>query len=82
VLDIIFDPETRNPGEKPIKWMLIDAAIVAAIAALARLPEHLPTVVDIYVAVKVFLYTFFLQLSIERGIKPHIKHTKRGENED
>lgn len=76
LLDVLFDPCSRNPGEKSVKWMIIDALIIAAIAAVARLPETIPTIEDIYVIVKTFLYSFLLQLAVERGVKPHIKKVK------
>jgi len=70
VLDIAYDPPTRNPG-KPLKWIVIDSLIVAGIVFLAVLPgNRLPTPLDLYIALKAFLYTFLAQLAIERGIKP------------
>jgi hypothetical protein len=74
VLDILYDPPSRNPGEKPLVWMLIDSAIVAAIAFVAALPAgRTPTLEDLYVAVRAFLYVFLVQLAIERGVKPTVK---------
>ena len=67
----MYDPPERNPG-KPLKWILIDSAIIAGIAALAVLPsDRPPNLVDLYVALKAFLYSFLVQLAIERGIKPY-----------
>ena len=72
VLDFAYDPPDRNPG-KPLKWILIDSAIIAGIAALAALPsDRLPGIVELYVALKAFAYAFLTQLAIERGIKPYI----------
>ena len=69
VLDIVYDPPVRNPG-KPLRWIIIDSLIIAGIAFLSSLPENrLPTVLDMYVAVKAFVYSFLLQLVVERGIK-------------
>jgi hypothetical protein len=80
LLDVLFDPPSRNPGEKPLKWMLIDSAIVAGIAFVAALPAtRTPTLDDLYFAVRAFLYMFLAQLAIERGIKPIVK--KRGSKE-
>lgn len=74
MLDILFDPPGRNPGKKPLKWMLIDSAIVAGIAFVAALPSaRVPTPEDIYIALRAFLYTFLVQLAIERGVKPKVK---------
>ena len=74
MLDLLYDPPSRNPGEKPFKWMLIDSAIVAAIAFIATLPAtRIPTLDDFYFAVRAFFYTFLAQLAIERGIKPIVK---------
>jgi hypothetical protein len=74
MLDILYDPPERNPGEKPLKWMLIDSAIVAGIAFVAALPAaRVPTLEDLYLAVRAFFYMFLVQLAIERGIKPIVK---------
>jgi len=81
VLDILYDPPNRNPGEKPLEWILIDSAIVAAIAFVAALPAaRTPTLEDLYVALRAFLYVFLVQLAVERGIKPAIKKNKSREN--
>jgi hypothetical protein len=61
--------------------MLIDSAIVAAIAFIATLPAtRTPTLDDLYFAVRAFLYMFLVQLAVERGIKPAIKKSKNKEN--
>jgi hypothetical protein len=74
LLDVLFDPPGRNPGEKPLKWMLIDSAIVAGIAFIATLPAtRTPALDDLYFALRAFLYMFLVQLAIERGIKPIVK---------
>jgi len=56
-------------------WIVIDSLIIAGIAFVvafvAALPgDRLPTLFDIYVAVKAFLYSFMIQLAVERGLKP------------
>jgi len=78
VLDIAYDPPHRNPG-KPLKWILIDSLIVAVIAFVSLLPSsRLPTVLDLYVALKAFIYTFVLQIAVERRIKPYYYYRKKG----
>jgi len=52
-------------------WIVVDSLIIAGIAFVAALPgDRLPTLFDIYVAVKAFLYSFLIQLAVERGLKP------------
>jgi len=69
MIDIVYDPPTRNKV-KPLRWIVIDSMIIAGIAFLATLPvDRLPTVFDIYIAVKAFLYSFLMQLAVERGLK-------------
>jgi predicted phosphoribosyltransferase len=81
VLDVLYDPPGRNPGEKPLKWILIDSAIVAGIAFVAALPAaRTPTPEDIYVALRAFLYTLLVQLAVERGVKPVVKKREGGES--
>lgn len=75
MLDICYDPpeRERNPG-KPWKWMLIDSAVIAGIAFVASLPgDRLPSVLDLYIALKAFIYSFLMQLAVERGIKPRVR---------
>jgi len=72
LLDFAYDPPERNPG-KPFKWILIDSAIIAGIAFVAALPsDRLPSALDIYVAVKAFVYSLLVQLAVERGLKPRL----------
>lgn len=55
-----------------MKWILIDSLIIAGIAFVSSLPgDRLPTLYDIYVAVKAFLYSFLIQFMAEKGIKPY-----------
>ena len=75
-MDIGYDPEGRNPGKKPIVWMLIDSAIIAGIAMMAVLPEHIPTATEVWIAVKTFIYAFLVQLAIERGLKKWIRRRR------
>lgn len=71
VLDMVYNPPTRNPG-KPWKWIIIDSLIVAGIAFVSALPTaRMPTLTDLYVAVKAFVYTFLVQTALEKGIKPY-----------
>jgi hypothetical protein len=78
VLDFAYDPPERNPG-KPLKWILIDSAIIAGIAFVAALPaDRLPSLLDLYVALRAFLYSLLLQLAVERGLKPRIQSNRNG----
>ena len=81
MLDFFYDPPERNPG-KPWKWILADSAIIAGIAFLSTLPaDRLPNVLDLYLAVKAFIYAFLIQLAVERGLKPRISK-RRSNNEE
>jgi len=71
-----YDPPERNPG-KPLLWIIIDSLIIAMIAFLAALPAHLPTIADLYVALKGFFISFFVQLVVEKGVKPYSDKGKR-----
>ena len=78
MLDFTYDPPARSRG-KPFKWILIDSLIIAGIAFVATLPQaRMPTAEDIYFAVRAFLYSFLLQLAIERGIKRYVKTNNSG----
>ena len=83
MLDIAYDPpknEEQQRQPKPFVWILIDSIIIASIALLASLPsDRLPSLLDLYVALKAFFYSFVVQLAVERGLKPLVK--KRSENE-
>jgi len=73
MLDFTYssDPENKT---KSIKWILLDSLIIAGIAFVSALPsDRLPTLLDAYVALKAFIYSFLLQLAVERGIKPRIR---------
>jgi hypothetical protein len=71
-----YDPPDRNPG-KPWRWILADSAIIAGIAFVAALPsDRLPAIYDLYVAVRAFLYSFLLQLAVERGLKKRLINNK------
>lgn len=54
---------------KSIKWVLIDSAIIGAIAAFASLGGGPPTIEMGWIAFKAFGLAFFMQLAIERGLK-------------
>jgi hypothetical protein len=83
MLDIAYDPpekEEQPKQFKPFVWVIIDSIIIASIALLASLPsDRLPSLLDLYVALKAFFYSFVVQLAVERGLKPLVK--KRSENE-
>ncbi len=69
-MDMAYDPPERNPG-KPWKWILVDSLIIAGIAFVASLPgDRLPSLYDLYVALRAFVYSFLIQLAVERGLKP------------
>lgn len=56
-------------GRKKWTWMLIDAAIIGAIAAFAGIGGGGPTVETMWIAFKAFGLAFFMQLAVERGLK-------------
>jgi len=77
VLDFVWDPPERNPG-KPWRWILVDSLIIAGIAFISSLPaDRLPTLLDAYVALKAFLYSFLIQLAVERGLKKYLINKNR-----
>jgi len=66
------DPPDRT---KPWKWIIIDSAIIGGIAFVASLPtNHLPSLLEIYIGIKAFLYSFLVQVALERGIKKYIRN--------
>jgi hypothetical protein len=72
MLDMTYDPPNRQ-NTKSITWIIIDSAIIAAIAFLAALPiDRLPNIFGLYIALKAFAYSFLVQLAVERGIKPRL----------
>ena len=72
MLDFTYDPPERNRG-KPLKWILLDSAVIAGIAFISTLPaDRLPSVLDLYVALKAFTYSLLLQIAVERGLKPRL----------
>jgi hypothetical protein len=76
MLDFAYDPPNRNPG-KPWKWMIMDSLIIAGIAFLSALPsDRFPTMLDAYVALKAFTYSFLVQVAVERGLKPYLSSNK------
>jgi len=77
-LDFTYNPPDRNPG-KPLAWIVIDSLIIAGIAFISVLPsDRLPALLDIYVAVKAFIYSFLIQVAVERGLKPYLSNNKEG----
>jgi hypothetical protein len=81
MLNIAYDPpedEEKQKQLKPFMWIIIDSIIIASIALLASLPaDRLPSLLDLYVALKAFFYSFVVQLAVERGLKPLVR--SRGE---
>ena len=82
-MDFSYDPPDRNPG-KPWVWMVIDSLIIAGIAFISVLPgDRFPNLFDMYVALKAFIYSFLVQVAVERGLKPYLSNNKEereGEN--
>jgi len=77
VLDMLYDPPHRNPG-KPWVWIIIDSLIIAGIAFVSSLPENrLPSLLDVYVSLRAFLYAFLFQLAVEKGLKPYYYRRKK-----
>jgi hypothetical protein len=89
MLDVAYDPPksaSKNEGQqkqpKPFVWIIIDSIIIASIALLASLPsDRLPSLLDLYTALKAFLYSFVVQLAVERGLKPLVKGKGNEEGE-
>jgi len=72
VIDILYDPPNRPP-RKPFKWIVIDSLIVAAFMFIATLPyDRPPTLSELYISIRAFLYFFLFELMFEMGIKPYI----------
>ena len=62
----------ENPGEDPRKTMremLIDAAIIGAIAVFAVIGSAPPTWETAWIVLKAFGAAFVIQLAVERGLK-------------
>lgn len=59
----------NSPSRKSWKWMLIDAAIIGAIASFAGIGGGGPTLATLWIAFKAFGLSFFMQLAVERGLK-------------
>lgn len=76
MLDIMYDPPGRRTG-KPLKWILFDSFAVGLLAFAASLPyDRMPTQLDLYIALRAFLYAFAMQLVVEYGIKPWWRNRK------
>jgi len=43
---------------------------------VSALPEHPPSWPELYVAIKAFLYSFFVQLGVEKGYK-RFRHKRK-----
>jgi len=82
MLDMIFDPPSRSIV-KDWKWIVIDSAVIAGIAFISVMPvDHLPTMFDVYTAVKAFGYAFLVQVATERGFKPWVYKRNNGNNKN
>jgi hypothetical protein len=76
MLDILYDPHNRN-SRKPLKWILFDSFVIGLVAFAASLPhDRIPTQLDLYIALRAFIYSFAMQLLVEYGIKPYWRNTK------
>ena len=60
---------TEPAPPKSWKMIIVDALIVAAIAAFAVMGNEPPGVAELWVIVKAFGAAFFWQLALERGLK-------------
>ena len=72
MLNIASQPHLNEDGEDTRKtWreMLIDAAIIGAIALFACIGTAPPTWDTAWIAFKAFGAAFAIQLAVERGIK-------------
>jgi len=71
MLDMLYDPPTRN-HKKPLKWILFDSFVIGLMAFAASLPyDRIPSHLDLYIALRAFIYSFAMQLFVEYGIKPY-----------
>lgn len=61
--------EDGTNSRKPLKWILIDSAIIAGVTLWAVSPTTVPTWADLWVMVRGFGAAFFAQLLVERGLK-------------
>ena len=61
--------EDGSNSVKPWRWILVDSAIIGAIAMAAVMPGEIPRVSDIWVMAKAFFAAFIVQVGIERGLK-------------
>jgi len=62
------NPEPKR-ARKPLKWIIIDSLIIAALVFVSSLPDRIPDLQDLYLAFKVAMYSFFVQLVVELGIR-------------
>jgi len=72
VLDMLHrehtNPDKKNK-RKPMKWIIIDSAIIGGISAFACAPSFVPGLSELWVMCKAFVGAFLFQLAVERGIK-------------
>lgn len=66
-LDIVYDPPERknNNQTKALKWIIVDALIIAALACVAELPAKIPDAETAWYIIRLFLYTFVTQIAVE-----------------
>ena len=62
------DPDNKNT-RKAWKWIILDSAIIGAIAIGASMPSGVPTIAEVWVMAKAFFIAFIFQVAIERGLK-------------
>lgn len=69
ILDRKHTNPTKKNSRKPMKWILLDSAIIGGIAFAAVMPAAVPTANEVWVMLKAFFGAFILQLAVERGLK-------------
>lgn len=72
MLDMVNRSHTakgRGNPRKALKWILVDSAIIGAIAMAASMPGSAPGLPELWVMFKAFFGAFVLQLAVERGLK-------------
>jgi len=72
VLDMVNRSYTAEEGgnpRKPLRFILLDSALIGAIAMGASMPSTVPTWAEAWVLFKAFFIAFIYQLAVERGLK-------------
>ena len=70
-----------DSSQKELKWILVDALVVAFIALFAIAPQTIPDMAQCWTMIKAFLAAFFVEVAVERGIKqkePKNNNSKTG----